>query len=286
MSGIVTYLILAHADAGHVRRLVAAVHPAPVVLHCDGRTDDAVYEGMVAGQDTVIPVRRRPTPWGSWGAVTAELDGLRVALQKTDCDHVVILQGSDYPLQSNGVIERALGDLAGRSVTPMQRLPRAAWSGHGGLDRLRYPHWVVRRHMVRLPVRRRIPSGVVPAGGSVNKILSRRHAELILDLDARRPDLARFWRRTWNPDETYVHSLLATALRSVPGADDVVAENLWFTDWGKLRQRSPEWLTDQHRDDVTRAARGMRPPALFARKFASSPSSPLLDFIDGELRAV
>ena len=101
--------------------------------------------------------------------MAAELDGLRVALTQTECDHVVILQGSDYPLQNNGVIERALGDLAGRSVTPMQRLPRAAWNGHGGLDRLRYPHWVVRKHMVRLPVPRRIPPGVVPAGGSVNK---------------------------------------------------------------------------------------------------------------------
>ena len=130
---------------------------------------------MLAGHDRVIAIRRIPTPW-SWGAVAAELDGLRTALRETDCDHVAILQGSDYPVQSSEVIERTLGDLVGRSITPMQRLPRAAWSGHGGLDRLRYPHWVVRRHMVRLPVPRRIPRGIVPAGGSVNKILSREHA--------------------------------------------------------------------------------------------------------------
>ena len=39
------------------------------------------------------------------------------------------------------------------------------------------------------------------------------------------------------------------------------------------------------RDDVTRAARGPQPAALFARKFSSARSRPLLDFIDGELRA-
>jgi hypothetical protein len=281
----IVYLILAHADAQQVRRLIDAVHPAPVVLHCDRRTDDAVYDAMLAGHDMVVPIRRRPTRWGSWDAVAAELDGLRVALRETDCDHVVTLQGSDYPLQSNRVIERTLGDLVGRSITPMQRLPREAWSGHGGLDRLRYRHWVMRRHMIRLPVPRRIPPGVVPAGGSVNKILSREHAGLILELDARRPDLARFWRRSWNPDETYLHSLLATALRSASGTDDVVAESRWFTDWGTGRQRSPEWLTDRHHDDVSRAARGLRPPALFARKFASARSGPLLDFIDEDLRA-
>ena len=66
MTESVAYLVLAHADAEHVRRLVAAVHPAPVVLHCDRRTDDAVYDAMLAGHDTIIPVRRRPTPWGSW----------------------------------------------------------------------------------------------------------------------------------------------------------------------------------------------------------------------------
>ncbi len=49
MSESVAYLILAHADAEHVRRLVAAVHPAPVVLHCDRRTDDAVYDGDARG---------------------------------------------------------------------------------------------------------------------------------------------------------------------------------------------------------------------------------------------
>ncbi len=78
-----------------------------------------------------------------------------------------------------------------------------------------------------------------------------------------------------------MHSLLAT----VRGGDEVVAESRWFTDWGAGGRRSPEWLTDWHRDDVTRAARGPQTAALFARKFSSARSSPLLDFIDGELRA-
>lgn len=274
------YLVLAHTDPAHIRRLIAAVAGRPVVLHCDARTDDATYAAMTADPG-VVAVPRRRTPWASAQAAFAELDGIRAALQVPGWDHLVVLQGSEYLLRPAADVDADLAGHRGRTLTAMRPLPRHDWRG-GGLSRLRYPHWVVRRHMLRLPVPRRLPRGLQPAGGSVNIVLAREHAELLVALADRRPDVLRFWRRCWGADETLVQTLLHTALLDAGRVDEIEWVSRWFTVWPGGRSKSPLWLTEQHLDDLLAATR-RDPPALFARKVSTQLSTQLLDQIDHRL---
>lgn len=273
--------VLAHADPVQLHRLVAALDPLPVMLHIDAGTPDDVHAQMVAGlPDRVVLVPRVRTRWATFGAVRAELLAYRAALASTDATHVAWLSGADYPLMSVDDMQRVLSGQLGRSFADVRELPISYWGMGGGLGRLRYRHWQWRRHVVRLPVPRRLPAGLVPAGGPAQKVLARHHVEAILRAVDERPELLRFWQRVWAPDETFTPTILATP-SLVPGWAHEHEQHLaWCIDWTDHTQ-SPPWLTMDHLDRLreSRAAPGAL-PRFFARKVHSSASAELLDAVD------
>jgi hypothetical protein len=280
-------IVLAHTDPVHVRRLIAALDPFPVFLHCDVRTPDAVFAEMTEGlPDRVTVLARRRTGWARWENVAAEIDGYRVALAAVDVSHLAVLTGTDYPLMSTAAITERLAALPGRSITESQPLPLPQWGHGGGFWRLRYRFGAWRKHMLWLPVPRRIPDGVVPAGGSQLKVLAREHAAAVLAAADRRPDVVRFWRTTWIPDETFVYSMLHTDSVVADFAAERVAGSAWFIRWEGAPRKSPPWLTSADLPDlrarVLHPADG--PPTFFARKFSSAADPGVLDEIDRTLR--
>ncbi|QSB22656.1 beta-1,6-N-acetylglucosaminyltransferase [Curtobacterium sp. 24E2] len=146
-------IVLAHEDPTHVRRLVAALDPFPVFLHCDASTDDAVFEAMTAGlPERVHVLPRMRTGWAKWENVAAEVAGYRAALAQTDATHVALLTGSDYPLADADEISALLTANPGQSFVEAKPLPHPAWGRDGGRSRVRFRHWAWRKHMLRLPV--------------------------------------------------------------------------------------------------------------------------------------
>jgi hypothetical protein len=282
-------VVLAHADPHHVRRLVDTLDPFPVFLHCDSRTSGDVYGRMVADLPShceLLP--RMRTGWARWENVAAELAGYRAALESTSMTHVALLTGSDYPLASTSQITDFLASHPRQSIARFRPLPLADWGGNGGLSRLRYRHWAFRKHMVRLPVPRRLPDIIRPAGGAQMKILARDHARRVLDTVDAHPELVSFWRRSWVADETFVGSVLNTP-SYVPGwPSEHLNADAWFVGWsgdGK-RTKSPPWLRAENLHSIVDARMGKTDgfPKLFARKFATSFDTTVLDTIDRSLR--
>ncbi|SDT19605.1 Core-2/I-Branching enzyme [Friedmanniella luteola] len=279
-------VVLAHADPRHVRRLVAALDPFPVFLHCDISAPEAVFAEMTSD----LPARCRVLPrmrtgWARWENVAAELEGYRAALA-TEATHVAVLTGSDYPLASTDEIDALLARHPGRSFARYHPLPYDQWGRSGGMDRLRYRHWVRGKRMLRLPVPRRLPRGLTFAGGSQLKVLAREHAAAVLEVADRRADLVRFFRRSWIADESFVGTVLSTP-SLVPGWDrEHVASWLWYIGWDGSRRKSPPWLGREDWPALERHARssegGVHP--VFARKFSSDQDTGVLDLIDRELR--
>jgi hypothetical protein len=283
----VACVVLAHTDAAQVRRLVAALDPSPVFLHCDARTPEDTFTSMTRDLPARVTVQpRRRTPWASWETVEAELDGYRAALASTEASHIAVLTGSDYPLVSAAAITAFLATIPGRSVTESRPLPIPQWGHGGGWWRLRYRFGAWRKHMIWLPVPRRLPGGVVYAGGSQLKLLAREHAAAVVRAVDERPDLIRFWRRTWIPDETFVHSLLHTPGLVPDFAGERLAGSVWYIRWDGGPRKSPPWLTSADLPELLRL-RADPPggvPLLFARKFRSSVDPTVLDVIDDSLR--
>jgi hypothetical protein len=288
--GRLACVIAAHTDPAQVRRLVAALDPFPVFLHCDVATGDEVFRQMTEGlpaRVTLLP--RRRTPWANWANVALELEGIRAAVETTDATHIaVMMTGTDYPLASTEEIAGHLGTIRGTSVTDSQPLPLPQWGRGGGAWRLRYRFWAWRKRIIWLPLPRRLPRGVVPAGGSQQKLLSREHAEALLRAVDRRPELARFWRRTWIPEETFVHSVLHTP-ELVPGFEEQrLVGHSWYIGWDGGRHKSPPFLTAADLPELQRqvAEQPGGVPKLLARKFSTSVDTAVLDEIDRSLRGL
>jgi hypothetical protein len=245
-----------------------------------------MYRALTAGLPPRCTVLERfPTGWATWGAVIAELEGYRAAMAATDASHVVLLSGSDYPVASPAEITELLASHIDESFALINPLPYPAWGRSGGFSRLRYRHWAFGKRMLRLPVPRRLPKGIVFGGGSSSKILSREHALAVVEVADQHPELVRFWQRSWASDETFVYSILGSP-NLVPGwQGHHIDASLWRIDWGETPRKSPAWLGMDHREALLsrRETPDQLYPPVFARKFSTETSGDLLDAIDAEV---
>ena len=280
-------IVLAHTDSVQVQRLVAALDPFPVFLHCDVSTPDDVFAAMTADlPERCVVLPRIRTGWARWENVSAELEGYRAALESTDATHFALLSGADYPVASSAEIASTLQQYLGRTLAMFNEMPYPEWGRSGGLSRLRYRHWAFRKHMLRLPIPRRLPRGVALTGGSQMKVISREHAQAVVAAADNHPDLVKFWKRSWVPDETFVPSILSTPA-FVPGwKNEHLRYTPWMIMWDDYGQKSPPWLGMQHLETLAqwRVASDSEIGVLFARKFSTEYSTELLDVIDAVYR--
>ena len=276
-------IVLAHEDPAHLRRLIEALDPFPVFLHVDARTPQSVFLEMTEDlPERVHLLPRIRTGWAKWENVAAEVSGYRAALATTDASHIAVMTGSDYPLADPAEISAFLAAHQDESFVASQPLPFADWGSSGGYARLRFPHWAWGKRMIRVPLPRRIPRDVVFAGGSQLKLLARHHAAAVVETVDKRPDLVRFWRRSWIADETFVPSVLNSPALTPDFGDEHVPHSLWWIGWDGEARKSPPWLTIA---DAGRLLEGRTDgdgtlPDLFARKFSTERSTDLLDVID------
>ncbi len=300
-------LILAHNNPEHVRRLIGALEGLEIFLHCDRKTEDSVVAEMTDGLPQVALVPRHQTARGSWSLVEAELAGLRMLLERSSAEHIVMCSGSCYPLVSVASLEAELGHWRGLSRLELSPIPYPNWSFRsrhpdGGLWRFRHRFLAVngRTVLVRgypIPISRQlIPDCLSLYASSQWRIYARAHAETLLGVLDERPDLVRFWRSTFAPEESCVASILASRELVGPVADELRHDRTWYIDWrgsevsGHPRflglEDFPRLLEARGRqplspDDLRE--RGDRSRKLFARKFGPS-SREVLDRIDAELR--
>ena len=285
----VAFLILAHQGAPQIGRLAARLLSAQtsVHLHVDKRASPEVYRHILAALPQSPAMRLVPrvaSAWASWGIVDATLTGLRSILNSgIPADHIVIMSGQCYPLRSVDRIANFLSSFAGHSFSASWSMPSQVYDGDGGMYRLRYWHMPVLRRRLRFPVPREYPAGLLPYGGSQFMILSRSHAQRVLQFTDARPDIVRFHRHVWIPDEHYTQTLLRNLC-----ADEVIVENLWHMEW-KVGAKHPKVYEASDFPRLANAASnsseagGRSRVKLFARKFDFGSDPRLFDLIDKQL---
>jgi Core-2/I-Branching enzyme len=285
----VCFVLLVHKSPAQVGRLIDVLQPCPVLVHVDGRAGEQVwdrFQDLAASRPQVKLMDRKSTGWASWGAVQAFVQGLERSLD-LQCSHVVHMTGQDYPLRPVDEIAAFLARGPATSWVPHHRMPVAFLSdGDGGISRATNWNVAVRGRRVRVPVARRPPEGVALYYGQAQRILSAGLARHLLDQINQRPELVKFFRRAWTPDELFIPSLAMSS----PMADDVSNENLWFTDWSAGGAHPKVF----RRDDMSRLTAAAHGEAgelpgggtkLFARKFDAEVDVDVLDLIDHQLLA-
>jgi len=244
----IAYILLCHKSPDAVidqaRRLTAAGDC--ISIHSDARAPRAAYDRIrsaLKDNTGVTFARRVKCGWGEWSLVAATLSGLRAALEVfTDATHFYLLSGDCMAIKSAAYIHAVLD---ARDVDHIECVDyfTGNWIKTGlREERLIYRHFAnERKHkrlfyaaldlQKRLGLERKIPDGLSMKIGSQWWCLRRRTAEAVLAFMRDRPDVVRFFRTTWIPDETFFQTLVA----HVAPTDEIVRRTptfLMFTDYG------------------------------------------------------
>ncbi|MEY4698518.1 MAG: hypothetical protein RIT14_2946, partial [Pseudomonadota bacterium] len=220
------YLLLCHtapqAVIDQVARLTAAGDC--VALHFDRSAparDFALIRKALAGNPAVTFARRRiRCGWGEWSLVAATLQCLHAALRAfPDATHLYLISGDCSPIKTAEHI-RARLDARDEDLIESVDFHTSGWIRTGlRAERLIYRHWFNERRQPRLfygaldlqrrlGLARSMPRGLEMRIGSQWWCLRRTTAEAVLALCARRPELIRFFRTTWIPDECFFQTLV------------------------------------------------------------------------------
>ena len=245
----IAYLLLTHKDPEGVilqaRQLAAAGDV--VAIHYDANAALADYEqirdALGDNPSVVLAKKRVKCGWGEWSLVEATLQALRAAVGAfPQATHFYMLSGDCMPIKS---AEYVHDFLMREDVDYIESFDfhNSGWIKTGiREERLIYRHWFNERRrkklfyaslhiQKRLGLKRKVPADLEMQIGSQWWCLRRQTVEAVLDFIDRRPDVMRFFRTTWIPDETFFQTLVR---HLIPGAElrSRTLTFLMFTDYG------------------------------------------------------
>lgn len=223
----IAFILLCHKDPegiiAQALRLTAAGDY--LAIHFDARSNAADYARIRAALDgnpqITFARRRLKCGWGEWSLVAATLEALRAAeAQFPGATHFYMLSGDCMPIKT---AEHVHSRLEAEDVDYIESFDfhTSGWIKTGlKEDRLIYRHWFNERQSKtwfyrsldwqrRLGLKRQVPAGLTIRIGSQWWCLRRRTVEAVLEFIAKRPDVTRFFKTTWIPDETYFQTLVA-----------------------------------------------------------------------------
>ena len=267
----VAYLLLCHKNAKSVIAQARALADAGdvVAIHFDKRGSDAAFAELreaFAGDDRVAFAKRVACGWGEYSLVQASINMMRAARKSfRDVTHYYMISGDCFPTKTSAYLKRALaaGD---RDWIEIHHFMESDWIKTGlKEDRLIYRHVVNERKRKqlfyallnlqrRLGLKRKIPDGLTVRIGSQWCLLRASTVEKIFAFMKKRPEVVRFFKTTWIPDEIMFQTIVA----HVVPHEQIVCQpptTLVFTDYG-----IPVVFHADHKDML------LREPRFFARK--------------------
>lgn len=251
----IAYLIATHDAPNQTRRLVEtlASDTAGFFIHVDAKSRFESFSSIQGSAIHFISKRVRVF-WGDFSQVQATLNLMEAALAwPRHCERLVLLSGSDFPLQSNDYIERFFAANADKEFINSVPIPSAA--AKKPLSRI--TDYRVRRGapaLIRLLQKVLLKYGLMPAkrdhrpffgslapfGGSSWWALSRAACEHILAFVAANPAFVHYFYNTFCPDESFFQTILNNSDFRAR-----LAKNLTFADWS-AGGAQPAYLSEKH----------------------------------------
>jgi len=244
----IAYILLCHQDPEGVIRQTRqlAARGDYVAIHFDGRASAAQFDRIrtvLGDNESVVLAPRVKCGWGEWSLVEATLNAVSAAVAAfPDASHFYMISGDCMPIKSAEYMHDFLAQSEKDYVESFDYF-KSDWIKTGlKEERLIYRHFInERKHkslfysamnlQKRLGLKRAIPRDLTVMVGSQWWCLRRRTIRSILDFCAERPDVMRFFRGTWIPDETFFQTLVR---HLVPHAeiDARTLTFLMFSDYG------------------------------------------------------
>lgn len=247
--GQFAYIMLCHKN---VDAIIAQAEQltAPgdaVAIHFDASAPREEFErlkqALGSNPNVVFAKRRLKCGWGEWSLVAGTLSALETAVEAFPrATHFYLMSGDCMPTKT---AEHVHAYIEERDVDFIECYDffESDWIKTGFKEeRLIYRHWFNERTQSKLfyasfnlqkslGITRAPPKGVQVMIGSQWWCLRRRTIEAILELIDSRPDILRFFRTTWIPDETFFQTLVRHLVPENE-IDNRTLTFLMFSDYG------------------------------------------------------
>jgi hypothetical protein len=222
----IAFILLCHKDPkaiiAQARRLTAGGDF--VAIHFDARADDndftEIKSQLSENENVVFPRKRLKCGWGEWSLVEASLNTVRAAEAAfPEATHFYMISGDCMPTKS---ATRAHSWLSAQNRDFIECFDflTSDWIKTGFKEeRVAYRHYFNERTQSRLfygalklqqrlGLKREPPADLKLRIGSQWWCLRRKSVEAVLQFCNERPDVIRFFRTTWIPDETFFQTLV------------------------------------------------------------------------------
>ncbi|APX22844.1 MAG: glycosyl transferase [Rhodobacteraceae bacterium] len=245
----IAFILLCHKDPDAIIKQAQSLTAVGdyMAIHFDASAPRAAFDRIRAAladnPNVTFAKKRIRCGWGEWSLVQATLHAVEAAAEAFPrATHFYMLSGDCMAIKS---AEYAHEFLDRRDVDYIESFDyfQSDWIKTGWKkERLVYRHWFNERTQKRrfyatfelqkrLGLTREIPADLEVMIGSQWWCLRRRTIEWILDFCRQRPDVMRFFRTTWIPDETFFQTLV----RHLVPEQEIESRTLtflMFTDYG------------------------------------------------------
>jgi len=278
----IAHLILAHAAPAQLSKLIGALEDehAWFFVHLDRKADLNAFRFLLDRERVTLVADRVDVGWGAYSIVEATLRGFRTIIGSgIDFGYVNLLSGADYPLQSPSGIHDFFANKAGKNFMEYyavhnkwtEAIPRLT---EYHLTTYNFPgKYLVQKWLNKLLPARTMPAGLDPVGRSQWMSLTVDAVRYILEYLDGHPEVVRFFKLTWAPDEI----IFQTILYNSPFRSSLVNDNLRYIDWSK-GQASPKVLTEDDLDRMWSSGK------LFARKLDLARFPTVIAKLDGKIQ--
>ncbi len=276
----IAYILLCHKDPDGIIAQAERLSAAGdfLSIHFDARSPRENYDRIVAalGKNPSVTIahKRLKCGWGEWSLVAATLLAVRAAVAAFPrATHFYMLSGDCMPIKTAEFAHSFLDNEEADYIESVDFFA-SDWIKTGIKDdRLIYRHFFNERTQKKLfyasmnlqrrfGLKRKVPADIQMQIGSQWWCLRRRTVESVLEFVDSRPEVLRFFKTTWIPDETFFQTLV----RHLVPEDEIKPRTLtflMFSDYGM-----PVSFYNDHYDLL------LSQDYLFARKI--SPEAKLL----------
>lgn len=224
--------------------------------------------------------KRTKITWGAYSMVQATLNSLKEILSQNDhYDFINLLSESDYPLKKFDEFSSFLDQHIGKSFMEMHFNDSPWWQeAQQKITRYHFVNYDIpgkyflEKLVNSITPPRRLPHQMTFTGRSQWMTLSINHVKYILSYTANNPQVIRFFKHTWGPDEFFFQTILYNS----PFRNELINDNLRYIDWTE-KKMSPKTLTI---DDFEALKKSRK---FYARKFDARIDSDILNLIDQRL---
>jgi len=239
----IAYLIMAHKEFELLSKTIKCLqHPdIDVIIHFDLKAvvDINVLTLEFKDNPNVYYLENRINlNWGGSSILNAQINLLNAAVNLQKYDYVSFISGQDFSIKSNISKIRFFEDNKGQEFLEFYQLPSFDnWDGNGGCDRFEY-FWLIDqigysesykfyKKQIKEGVKRKLPNGLVPYGGSNWISITISCARYILSYIENHPEIIDFFSYVAHPEEIFFHTLILNS--NFKGR--AINNNLRYIDW-------------------------------------------------------